>query len=44
VSCPRGHQGTLIEYKQAAACIASIYGPFVRYDHHPADWLNATGR
>lgn len=41
ISCPRGHQGTLLQYKQAAACIAVAHGPFIRYDHHPADWLSS---
>ena len=42
VSCPKGHQGTLIEYKRAAACIDFACGPFIRYHHHPADWLSST--
>jgi hypothetical protein len=39
VTCPNGHQGTLLEYKHAAVQIATAHGPFIRYDHHPADWL-----
>lgn len=39
VSCPNGHQGTLLEYKHAAAQMTTAHGPFIRYDHHPADWL-----
>ncbi len=38
VACPNGHQGTLLEYKHAASRIGSPHGPFIRYDHHPADW------
>jgi hypothetical protein len=41
VSCPNGHMGTLMEYKRAAASIAFACGPFIRYDHHPADWLSS---
>lgn len=33
VSCPNGHQGTLLEYKQAAAERGTAYGPFIRYDY-----------
>jgi len=36
VACPNGHQGTLLEYKHAAAQIATAHGPFIRYDHQPA--------
>ncbi|HEX4299852.1 MAG TPA: hypothetical protein VH327_03190 [Gammaproteobacteria bacterium] len=43
VTCPNGHQGTLLEYKHAAAQVAAAHGPFIRYDHHPADWLEADG-
>ena len=39
VACPNGHQGTLLEYKQAAGQIATPHGPFIRYEHHSADWL-----
>lgn len=39
VTCPNGHQGTLREYKQAAAEPATPHGPFIRYGRHPADWL-----
>jgi hypothetical protein len=39
VSCPNGHLGTLLEYKHAAGRIGSAHGPFIRYDHHPTDWL-----
>lgn len=39
VVCPNGHQGTLLQYKCAAGQIATAFGPFIRYDHHPADWL-----
>jgi len=39
VSCPNGHQGTLLQYKQAAACRAVAHGPFIRFHEHPADWL-----
>jgi len=38
VACPNGHQGTLLEYKQAAGQVATPHGPFIRYDHPPADW------
>lgn len=38
VACPNGHQGTLLEYKQAAEQVAMPHGPFIRYDHRPADW------
>ena len=37
VSCPNGHHGTLLEYKHAAAQATTPHGPFIRYDHHPAD-------
>lgn len=39
VNCPNGHQGTLLQYKQAATCMATAYGPFIRFHEHPADWL-----
>jgi len=39
IACPNGHQGTLEEYKQAAGQLATPYGPFIRYDSHPSDWL-----
>ncbi len=39
IACPNGHQGTLLEYKNAAGQIATPHGPFIRYDPHPADWL-----
>jgi hypothetical protein len=38
IACPNGHQGTLLEYKHAACHLATPHGPFIRYDHHPADW------
>lgn len=41
VACPNGHQGTVLEYKQAAGQLATAHGPFIRYGHHPADWLAA---
>ena len=43
VSCPGDHQGTLLQYKQAAACLGSVQGPFVRFHPHPADWLPPEG-
>jgi len=39
ITCPNGHRGTLLEYKQAACHISSAHGPFIRYDPHHADWL-----
>lgn len=39
VTCPGGHQGTLLQYKQAAACLGAVHGPFVRFHPHPSDWL-----
>ena len=39
VACPNGHHGTLLEYKHAAAQVDTAHGPFIRYDHHPPDWL-----
>lgn len=43
VSCPRGHQGTLIEYKRAAANLDYPCGPFIRYEHHSTDWIQDSG-
>lgn len=40
ISCPNGHQGTLLDYKRAASEMAVAHGPFIRYDPHPADWLS----
>jgi hypothetical protein len=40
IACPKGHRGTLLEYKQAAGQMATPYGPFIRYDAHPAAWLS----
>ena len=34
VSCPNGHQGSLAEYKQAAAGTAERYGPFMGFREH----------
>lgn len=42
ISCRNGHQGTLLEYKQAAASLAVAHGPFIRYDEHPADWVTGS--
>ena len=39
IVCPNGHRGTLLEYKQAASERGTAYGPFIRFDHHPTDWL-----
>lgn len=39
VACANGHQGTLLEYKQAAGQLATPCGPFIRYGRHSADWL-----
>ncbi|HEY1992289.1 MAG TPA: hypothetical protein VGH71_07485 [Gammaproteobacteria bacterium] len=33
VACPNGHQGTLLEYKQAAAEQGTAHGPFLRHDY-----------
>ena len=33
VSCPNGHRGSLLEYKQAAADRGTVYGPFIRYHY-----------
>lgn len=33
LTCPNGHQGTLLEYKQAAAERGAVHGPFIRYDY-----------
>ena len=41
VSCPQGHQGSLLQYKQAAACIAVASGPFIRYDGYLAGGLGS---
>jgi hypothetical protein len=41
VACANGHQGTLLEYKQAASQLATPHGPFIRYGQHSADWLAA---
>jgi len=40
IACPNGHQGTLLEYKQAASERSTAHGPFIRYHPHPADWLS----
>jgi hypothetical protein len=40
IACPNGHQGTLLEYKQAASERGAVHGPFIRYDHHSTDWLS----
>lgn len=44
LTCPNGHQGTLLEYKRAAGQIATPHGPFIRYHHHSADWLPPDGQ
>ncbi|HEV2332194.1 MAG TPA: hypothetical protein VGV16_03450 [Gammaproteobacteria bacterium] len=44
VSCPKGHKGTLIEYKRAAASLDHPCGPFIRYGHRSADRQPDTGR
>ncbi len=41
IACANGHQGTLSEYKRAAARVGTPHGPFIRYHPHHADWLPA---
>lgn len=44
VSCPKGHKGTLIEYKRAAASLDYPCGPFIRYERRPTDRQPDTSR